>query len=255
MRFRHLILPLLAAVGLLQAAKPPSHILTPPEEGRAWHFDLAYATRYVDRGVTLSRDTWQPGVHAASGPWSYGLWCDLPTPRGQLSEFDPWWQYSWEDSGVIWCTGATHIWYPEASGTTLRHSTELFLSATQDWFVTPRFAVTVQLDLTYDVRLRTLYLDGKLAHTQSLQMLGVPLDFTAAVIAGHVDARDINPDDPSFVFRDAHRYWGVQLEVAWQLNERAALRLLGQIDGATNVDPAQGATGNTSLVATLGFAW
>ena len=249
------LLALLTAAGLLHAGKPPSHILVPPEDGQAWHSDLAFATRYVDRGITLSRDTWQPGLHAATGPWSFGLWCDLPTPRGQLSEFDPWLQYTWEEGSVIWCTGATHIWYPEASGTTLRHSTELFLSAARDWFVTPQFVVTAQFDVTYDLRLRTLYLDGRLSHAQSLKMIGVPLDVTVAVIGGHVDARDINPDDPSFVFRDAHRWWGAQLEVAWQITERTTLRLLGQIDGATNVDPAQGATGNTSLVTTLGFSW
>jgi len=236
-------------------AVPIAH--PPPQEVPEWKLtvETAFATRYVDRGVTLSHDTWQPAFTIEHGPWSGGVWTDLPTPRGELSEFDPWLQYSWQDGPDTWTAGTTHIWYPEASGATLRHSTELFIGVARDWFVTPAFALNLHLDLTYDLRLRTLYLDGTVSHTQSLRMLGVPFDFTVAVIAGHVDARDINPDDPSFVFRDAHRYWGAQLEVAWNFSERGAFKLLGQIDGATNVDPAQGATGNTSLIATASFSW
>jgi hypothetical protein len=248
-----------ALFGLLFGAPAQAARLThpPPQAVPEWKLsgETAFATRYVDRGITLSHDTWQPSFTLERGAWSGGVWTDLPTPSGELSEFDPWLQYGWSDGAVAWSAGATHIYYPEASGTTLRHSTELFLSRTQDWFVTPAFVVNLHLDLTYDVRLRTLYLDGRAAHSQSLAMLGVPLEFTFALLAGHVDARDINPDDPSFTWRDAHRHWGAQLEIAWNFSERGSFKLLGQIDGATNVDPAQGATGNTSLTATFGWAW
>lgn len=250
-----LFLSALLAGGLIAPAVPIEH--PPPQEEPEWKLttEVAFATRYVDRGVTLSHDTWQPAFTIEYGAWSGGMWTDLPTPRGQLSEFDPWVQYSWQDGTDTWTAGATHIYYPEASGTTLRHSTELFLGVARDWFVTPAFALNLHFDLTYDVRLRTLYLDGTVSHTQSFQMIGVPLDLTFAVIAGHVDARDINPDDPSLVFRDAHRYYGAQLEVAWNFSERGSFKLVGQLDGATNVNPAQGATGNTSLTATLSLLW
>jgi hypothetical protein len=255
---RAIAVPLAAALlagGPFARAERITH--PPPQAVPDWKLatEVAFATRYVDRGITLSHDTWQPAFTLERGAWSGGVWTDLPTPRGELSEFDPWIQYAWEEDGASWSAGATHIYYPEASGTTLRQSTELFLSATRDWFVSPAFVVNLHFDLTYDLRLRTLYLDGKASHTQSLQMIGVPLDFTVILIAGHVDARDINPDDPSFAWRDAHRYWGAQLEVAWNFSERGSLKLLSQIDGAANVDPAQGATGNTSLVATASFRW
>lgn len=250
-----LFLSALLAGGLIAPAVPIEH--PPPQEEPEWKLttEVAFATRYVDRGITLSHDTWQPAFTIEYGAWSGGMWTDLPTPRGQLSEFDPWIQYSWQDGADTWTAGATHIYYPEASGTTLRHSSELFLSFTRDWFMTPAFDLNLHFDLTYDIRLRTLYFDGKLSHTQSLQMIGVPLDFTVAVIGGHVDARDINPDAPSFVFRDAHRYYGAQLAMAWNFSERGSFKLVGQLDGATNVNLAQGATGNSSLVASLRIAW
>ncbi|MBI2518087.1 MAG: hypothetical protein HYV95_14375 [Opitutae bacterium] len=217
--------------------------------------DFAYATSYVFRGLRLSSRTLQPAVTIEHGRWSGGVWTDLPTTKGEQHEFDPWLFYSWEEDGTAWEAGAQYYYYPEARGTDLRYSYEFSLGGSREVPWLAALPLTAGATVYYDPRLETLSLEGTLAHTISLGTERRPVDLTWSVFAGHVDARNIDPDDPGPKWRDAYRYYGAKAELSITLAPRATLKLTGQWDDAVNADPDQGGTRNLSGVFAFNWAW
>jgi hypothetical protein len=256
MRFRHLILHLLVAVGL-NAGPSPASGPADDKPALAFQFELGYATRHIERGVTQTHDAWQPALAVEYGAWTLGIWNNRPVDRNEDGEIETSLGYEWEPApGFIWTVGAADKYNPDARDPlTLRRTAEFIVAAERDFFPNPRFALTGALEVTWETRVRALRVSGSLSHTQSLAMLGVPLDFTAGVFAGHSHAENLAPLSPSAPAGDSHQWRGARLEVLWQINERSTFRLLGEIDRAAQAAPTQGATGNTRLVATLGVDW
>jgi hypothetical protein len=218
-------------------------------------FDFAYATAYVFRGLRLSNRTFQPALAIEQGPWSGGVWTDLPTTKGEQHEFDPWLFYTWEDDGTTWELGAQYYHYPEARGADLRYSYEFSLGASREVGWSSSYPLTAIATVYYDPRLATLSVEGSLAHTWSLGRGRRPVDLTGSVFGGQVDARNLSPDSPGPKWRDAYRYHGAKAELTIRLAPHATLKLSGQWDDAINADPDQGETGNLSGVFTFGWAW
>jgi hypothetical protein len=244
--------PLLGAVTVLHAGQPAG-----TDPGLAWRFELAYATRHIERGVTQTHDAWQPALAVEYGSWALGIWNNRPVDRNEDGEIETSLDYTWEAApGFMWTLGAADKYNPDARNPfTLRRTAEFVLGAERDFFPSPRFALTGALELTWETRVRALRVAGSLSHTQSLAMLGVPLEITAGIYAGHSHARELSPLSPSAPAGDSHQWRGARLEVLWRINERSTFRLLGEIDRAAQAAPTQGAIGNTSLVATASFAW
>jgi len=245
-------LPLLAAAGLLHAAGSSGE-----DAGLAWQFELAYATRHVERGVTQTHDAWQPAVAVEYGSWTLGVWHNRPVDRNEDGEIETSLDYGWEAApGFTWTLGAADKYNPDArTPLTLRRTAEFLLGVERDFFPSPRFALTGALELTWETRVRALRVSGSLSHTQTLAMLGVPLEITAGVFAGHSNTRALSPLSPSAPEGDAHHWRGARIEFAWRFNERSALRLLGETDWATQAAPTQGATGNSRIIVTASFTW
>ena len=252
LRLRLITLPVLGAVAILHAGQPPG---TDPE--LAWQFELAYATRHIERGVTQTHDAWQPALSVEYGSWTLGIWNNRPLDRNEDGEIETSLGYEWEVApGFTWTVGVADKYNPDTrSPLTLRRTAEFILAAERDFFPSPRFALTGAFEVTWETRVRALRVAGSLSHTQSLAMLGVPLEITVGLFAGHSHAEELSPLSPSAPAGDAHHWRGARIELAWLFNEHCALRLLGEIDRAAQVSPVQGATGNTSLVTTLGFSW
>lgn len=246
-------LPLFLAAVL--AAAPLALPAGEPAPGPKVSVDFAYATAYVFRGLRLSNRSFQPAVTVEHGPWSGGVWADLPAARGEQHEFDPWLFYTWEQDGTTWEAGAQYYHYPEARGTDLRYSYEFSLGGSREVAWIERLPLTAAAAVYYDARLETLSLEGSLSHTRALGTGRRLVDLSWSVFGGHVDARHLAPDDPGPKWRDAYRYYGAKAELAIPLGPRATLKLGGQWDDAVNADPDQGETGNLSGTCTLSWAW
>jgi hypothetical protein len=215
--------------------------------------DAGFATSYVFRGLRLAQHSWQPAVTVERGPFSGGVWANVPLDRAGAHEVDPFFFYSAERGGLTWETGAQVYTYPEAHGADTTHSYELSLGVTAPLGLVTGVPVNAGLTVAYDLRLATLSTEARLEHSTEGKLAGRPAELTAGVFLGSVAGRDLAPDAPGPRRRDAYRYYGTKVSLAVKLAARAALKFTVQWDDARNAAPAQGATGN--LAGNLGLSW
>lgn len=143
--------------------------------------DFPYVSKYVFRGVEISRDSLQPSVEISSGDFYAGVWNNTPLRKehdGDVSkEFDLYAGYTPSlGENLKADIGVTYYLYPFVDEGVNSDSIEAFvgLNLTAGNF-TP--AVYVYRDLDLDVTA----VQGSVGYSLPLPSLGTSLDFSATV--------------------------------------------------------------------------
>ncbi len=221
--------------------------------GPATSGTVTYASAYVFRGLRLAHQSLQPDLTVTDGPFSGGVWMNLPLTRGEKPEVDPNFAWSFEHGGVAWEAGLALYLYPRAHDEETRYSWEPYLSATSSWGRDDSNSGTVSV--AYDGRLATLSLEASLGHTFTLNAGGRTVTLTPAIFAGYVAGTNLTPDAPEPRTRDGYRYGGLRVEAACALNDRITLTLGAQWDDAANVSDGADLTRNLWGYAAVRCNW
>jgi hypothetical protein len=178
----------------LAAAEPPATFTV--------SVDLPFVSRYVFRGLEISRNRFQPSVTVTSGNLNGGVWANQPFARTGDTEVDFFANYD-VPLNKDWKTtlGATAYHYPRADPSAGEHRTTL----------EPKLAVTGPLGplastlaIFHDTKLRTTALEGGLTSTMSLGEATIDL----GGIGGQVF-----PDSS-----DAYAYWGLTAKLSFKVS-------------------------------------
>jgi hypothetical protein len=241
MKNLRLLLLMLGATGAISRAAPTVSAT------------LTFANAYIFRGVQFGHEAFQPDVTVTNGAFSGGVWANLPTASGEKDEVDPHFAYSFQQGGTSWQTGVQVYTYPQASGGETRYSVEPFVSASLP--LGKDSPVTAYGVVAYDVRLRSISVEGDLSRTFSLPTGDFAVDLTPTVFLGYVAGNNLTPDAGGPNYKDGYRYWGLRTEAAHAFSKQFTLSLGGQWDGASNLNGGDAITGNLWWYAAARLSW
>jgi uncharacterized protein (TIGR02001 family) len=182
--------------------------------------DFTYASDYVFRGIRQANDSIQPSVEIANGDYYLGFWTNQPIKRHQDNELDFYGGYKYRLSPNLSVElVGTYYLYPEAKGTSTKHSYEAGVGATY----TLR-GITTSVYYYRDFKLDSNTLQGSIGYSFPLEAIGASLDFS--LTAGTVDASDWLPNAPAEQ-PESYNYYGVDVSVPYKLSDKATFTLGG----------------------------
>lgn len=169
--------------------------------------DLPYVSRYIFRGLEISRNRFQPSVTVTAGNFNGGVWTNQPFARTADSEADLFANYDvpitkdWKST-----LGACVYHYPRAdtSSGDFRTTFEPKLA-----FAGPLGPLTSSLSLFYDTKLKTPAMEGMLGYSTTVDRA----TFDVGTTAGQV-----RPDGG-----DTYSYWGLTTKVSYKAAEKIVL--------------------------------
>ncbi len=175
--------------------------------------DFPYVTKYVFRGVELSRDSLQPSVELASGDFYAGLWNNTPLRNehdGDASqEIDLYLGYAPQltenlkgDFGITW------YWYPWLDGNGDDNSVEVFAGLN---YTLGNFTPSVYLYRDLDLEVTTAQF--ALGYSIPLKDLGTSFDLSASVGA-------VLPDEG-----EDYCYYSFGVNIPYKLSDSVKLNL------------------------------
>ena len=169
--------------------------------------DFPYVSKYVFRGLEVTKDAIQPSIVVTSGSFNGGVWTSQPVTKNADNEFDFFGNYD-IPINKDWKTtlGATLYYYPELDASTgLKRSTfepKLALSG-------PLGPVASTFSVYYDTTLKNTTLEGVFGYSAPMEQGGKDtLDFSGAY--GYV-----SPD-----VGNTYSYWSLSAKVSFKPSDK-----------------------------------
>jgi hypothetical protein len=188
------------------------------EEAPPLQVDLAYASRYVFRGVERAGDSVQAAVEFNRDNFRGGFGINQPFDRGDAREVNLNAAYAWQPADALTLEASVaHTWFDEVPAGGVERSWEAGLTAT----LAPVGGFTPSFAYYHDFRFQADTVQTSLARSIALTKLGAFLEVN--LFAGWVSGDDWRPDAPGPRRQDSYGYWGGELQLPYRVGAHSTV--------------------------------